>query len=58
MHLLLPALIRLFKVEAPVDVRRCAIYTLTKLVPYVQVHFSLCIFKKYLPSILFIFFKV
>ncbi|CAA7396540.1 unnamed protein product [Spirodela intermedia] len=37
MHLLLPALIRLFKVDAPVNVRRCAIYTLTKLVPYVQV---------------------
>ncbi|CAA6660213.1 unnamed protein product [Spirodela intermedia] len=31
------ALIRLFKVDAPVNVRRCAIYTLTKLVPYVQV---------------------
>ncbi|XP_078434846.1 target of rapamycin [Wolffia australiana] len=37
MHLLLPALIRLFKADVPVDIRRCAIHTLTKLVPYVQV---------------------
>lgn len=37
MHLLLPALIRLFKVEASIDVRRRAINTLTKLIPRVQV---------------------
>ncbi|KAL5705931.1 non-specific serine/threonine protein kinase [Ranunculus cassubicifolius] len=37
MHLLLPALIRLFKIEASVDVRRAAIRTLTRLIPRVQV---------------------
>ncbi|PON55167.1 Serine/threonine protein kinase [Parasponia andersonii] len=37
MHLLLPALIRLFKVEASVEIRRAAINTLTKLIPRVQV---------------------
>ncbi|KAJ8485116.1 hypothetical protein OPV22_017601 [Ensete ventricosum] len=37
MHLLLPSLIRLFKVEASVDVRRRAINTMTKLIPRVQV---------------------
>ncbi|XP_065011249.1 serine/threonine-protein kinase TOR [Musa acuminata AAA Group] len=37
MHLLLPSLIRLFKVEASVDVRRRAINTVTKLIPRVQV---------------------
>ncbi|KAM1986966.1 hypothetical protein ACFX15_034290 [Malus domestica] len=37
MHLLLPALIRLFKVDASVDIRRAAIKTLTKLIPHVQV---------------------
>ncbi|KAH9655476.1 serine/threonine-protein kinase TOR [Citrus sinensis] len=37
MHLLLPALIRLFKVDAPVDIRRAAIKTLTRLIPRVQV---------------------
>lgn len=37
MHLLLPALIRLFKVDASLDVRRRAINTLTKLIPRVQV---------------------
>ncbi|KAL8541637.1 hypothetical protein ACS0TY_002778 [Phlomoides rotata] len=37
MHLLLPALIRIFKVDASVDVRRAAIRTLTKLIPRVQV---------------------
>ncbi|KAK9163538.1 hypothetical protein Syun_004440 [Stephania yunnanensis] len=37
MHLLLPALIRLFKVDASVDVRRAAIKTLTRLIPRVQV---------------------
>ncbi|KAI4295808.1 hypothetical protein L6164_035812 [Bauhinia variegata] len=37
MHLLLPALIRLFKVDASVDIRRAAINTLTKLIPRVQV---------------------
>ncbi|XP_052193242.1 serine/threonine-protein kinase TOR isoform X2 [Diospyros lotus] len=37
MHLLLPALIRLFKVDASVDVRRAAIRTLTRLIPRVQV---------------------
>ncbi|CAL2279479.1 unnamed protein product [Prunus armeniaca] len=37
MHLLLPALIRLFKVDASVDIRRAAIKTLTKLIPRVQV---------------------
>ncbi|CAI9104219.1 OLC1v1002849C2 [Oldenlandia corymbosa var. corymbosa] len=37
MHLLLPALIRLFKVDASVDVRRAAIKTLTRLIPCVQV---------------------
>ncbi|KAK9943792.1 hypothetical protein M0R45_009388 [Rubus argutus] len=37
MYLLLPALIRLFKVDASVDIRRAAIKTLTKLIPWVQV---------------------
>lgn len=37
MHLLLPALIRLFKVEASVDLRRAAIKTLTRLIPRIQV---------------------
>ncbi|XP_074275847.1 serine/threonine-protein kinase TOR [Silene latifolia] len=37
MHLLLPALIRLFKVDASVDIRRAAIKTLTRLIPRVQV---------------------
>ncbi|XP_031383805.1 serine/threonine-protein kinase TOR isoform X3 [Punica granatum] len=37
MHLLLPALIRLFKEDAPVDIRRAAIKTLTRLIPLVQV---------------------
>ncbi|KAK4476961.1 hypothetical protein RD792_016131 [Penstemon davidsonii] len=37
MHLLLPALIQVFKVDAPVDVRRAAIRTLTMLIPRVQV---------------------
>ncbi|XP_047147730.1 serine/threonine-protein kinase TOR isoform X1 [Vigna umbellata] len=37
MHLLLPALIRLFKVDASVAIRRAAIKTLTSLIPRVQV---------------------
>lgn len=37
MHLLLPALIRLFKVDASVEIRRAAIKTLTRLIPRVQV---------------------
>lgn len=37
MHLLLPALIRLFKIDTTVDVRRAAIKTLTRLIPRVQV---------------------
>ncbi|XP_074572810.1 serine/threonine-protein kinase TOR [Curcuma longa] len=37
MHLLLPSLIRLFKVEASVEIRRRAINTMTKLIPRVQV---------------------
>ncbi|KAK6945935.1 Phosphatidylinositol 3-/4-kinase, catalytic domain [Dillenia turbinata] len=37
MHLLLPALIRLFKVDASMDIRRAAIRTLTGLIPRVQV---------------------
>ncbi|KAD4584827.1 hypothetical protein E3N88_22428 [Mikania micrantha] len=37
MHLLLPALIRLFKVDASVDIRRAAIKTLLRLIPRVQV---------------------
>ncbi|KAL3350416.1 hypothetical protein AABB24_023072 [Solanum stoloniferum] len=37
MHLLFPALIRLFKVDASVEVRRGAIKTLTRLIPCVQV---------------------
>lgn len=37
MHLLFPALIRLFKVDASVDVRRGAIKTLIRLIPCVQV---------------------
>ncbi|CAL5329434.1 unnamed protein product [Camellia sinensis] len=37
MHLLLPALIRLFKVDASVDIRRASIKTLTRLIPRVQV---------------------
>lgn len=43
MHLLLPALIRLFKVDASVEMRRAAIKTLTRLIPRVQVgsqHFN------------------
>lgn len=37
MHLLLPALIRLFKVDASVGIKHRAINTLTKLIPRVQV---------------------
>lgn len=37
MHLLLPALIRLFKVDASIDVRHAAIRTLSRLIPRVQV---------------------
>ncbi|KAJ8764782.1 hypothetical protein K2173_009184 [Erythroxylum novogranatense] len=37
MHLLLPALIRLLKVEASVEIRRAVIKTLTRLIPRVQV---------------------
>ncbi|KAG6466858.1 hypothetical protein ZIOFF_075342 [Zingiber officinale] len=37
LHLLLPSLIRLFKVEASVEIRRRAINTMTKLIPRVQV---------------------
>ncbi|XP_073103831.1 serine/threonine-protein kinase TOR isoform X2 [Elaeis guineensis] len=37
MHLLLPALIRLFKVDASGDIKHHAINTLTKLIPRVQV---------------------
>ncbi|KAA8545737.1 hypothetical protein F0562_020812 [Nyssa sinensis] len=37
MHLLLPALIRLFKVDASVEIRCAAIKTLTRLIPRVQV---------------------
>ncbi|XP_020699146.1 serine/threonine-protein kinase TOR isoform X1 [Dendrobium catenatum] len=37
MHLVFPALIRLFKVEASVDIRRHAIKTITKLIPRVHV---------------------
>ncbi|XP_059653076.1 serine/threonine-protein kinase TOR-like isoform X1 [Cornus florida] len=37
MHLLLPALIRLFKVDASVETRRASIKTLTRLIPCVQV---------------------
>ncbi|KAF6172500.1 hypothetical protein GIB67_007013 [Kingdonia uniflora] len=37
MHLLLPALVRLFKADAPAVIRRAAIQTLTKLIPCVQV---------------------
>lgn len=37
MHLLLPALIRLFKVDASVEIRRAAVKTLTRLIPRVQV---------------------
>lgn len=43
MHLLLPALIRLFKVDASVDIRRAAIKTLTKLIPRVQVVITPCV---------------
>ncbi|KAL7227449.1 hypothetical protein ACSBR1_022325 [Camellia fascicularis] len=37
MHLLLPALIRLFNVDASVDIRHAAIKTVTRLIPRVQV---------------------
>ncbi|KAH7836314.1 hypothetical protein Vadar_034584 [Vaccinium darrowii] len=37
MHLLLPALIRLFRVDASVEIRRASIKTLTRLIPRVQV---------------------
>ncbi|KAL3621059.1 hypothetical protein CASFOL_035971 [Castilleja foliolosa] len=37
MHLLLPALIRIFKVDGSLEVRRAAIRTLTQLIPRVQV---------------------
>ncbi|XP_030468800.2 serine/threonine-protein kinase TOR-like isoform X2 [Syzygium oleosum] len=45
MHLLLPALIQLFKENAPVDKRSAAIKTLTRLIPRVQVtgHVSLLV---------------
>lgn len=42
MHLLLPALIRLFKVDASVDIRRAAIKALTRLIPRVQVGYCAC----------------
>jgi FKBP12-rapamycin complex-associated protein len=42
MHLLLPALIRLFKVDTSVDIRRAAIKTLTRLIPRVQVGYRAC----------------
>ncbi|CAH1417873.1 unnamed protein product [Lactuca virosa] len=38
MHLLLPSLIRLFKVDAFVDIRRAPIKTLIRLIPHVQVN--------------------
>lgn len=37
MHLVFPVLIRLFKVDASVDIRRHAIQTITKLIPRVHV---------------------
>ncbi|CAN6449978.1 unnamed protein product [Victoria cruziana] len=37
MHLLLPAILRLLKVDASVEIRRAAIKTITKLIPCVQV---------------------
>ncbi|CAA0814247.1 Serine/threonine-protein kinase TOR, partial [Striga hermonthica] len=37
MHLLLPALVPIFKLDASIEVRRAAIRTLTKLIPRVQV---------------------
>nr|GEW20723.1 serine/threonine-protein kinase TOR isoform X2 [Tanacetum cinerariifolium] len=45
MHLLLPALIRLFIVDASVDIRRAAIKTLIRIIPRVQVrgHISLLV---------------
>ena len=45
MHLLLPALIRLFKVDASVDIRRAAIKTLTSLIPRVQVSYCACFYS-------------
>jgi hypothetical protein len=44
MHLLLPALIRLFKVDTSVDIRRAAIKTLTRLIPRVQVGYRACFY--------------
>ncbi|KAL5182201.1 Serine/threonine-protein kinase TOR [Glycine soja] len=45
MHLLLPALIRFFKVDASVDIRRAAIKTLTSLIPRVQVWQALLVVR-------------
>lgn len=39
MHLVFPALIRLFKVDASVDIRRRAIETTTKLIRRVHVSY-------------------
>lgn len=37
MHFLLPVLIRLLKADAPTEIRRAVIKTLTRLIPHVQV---------------------
>ncbi|XXG56788.1 hypothetical protein AAC387_Pa03g4113 [Persea americana] len=52
MHLLLPALIRLFKVDASVDIRRASIKTLTKLIPRVQVAGHVSALVHHLKSVL------
>lgn len=44
MHLLLPALIRIFKANASVEVRCAAIRTLIRLIPRVQVEVRLIFF--------------
>ncbi|RWR77912.1 serine/threonine-protein kinase TOR isoform X2 [Cinnamomum micranthum f. kanehirae] len=52
MHLLLPALICLFKVDASVDIRRASIKTLTKLIPRVQVAGHVSALVHHLKSVL------
>lgn len=47
MHLLLPALIRLFKVDASVDMRRAALKTLMRLIPRVQVSNKFLLVNKF-----------
>lgn len=56
MHLLLPALVRLFRPDvsdAPLDIRHAAVKTLTRLLPLLQAGF--CLAYVYSCIIMFIF---